>query len=196
MRLLITKYDSYCKRCNKEVEKGKEVYYEKSMGIFCIDCKPKDVEEIRYYRQLKIDKKKERLNNRANRLEKEANSKMEEMDSYRGDTAFHTQPGHIPQRARIIKKYDKGLEMLSEANELKEKANYMDSARVKGDAARRDEAKRKRNDELISIGSKVNDFAFGIGEVKKVNKKTYTIKWNSGGTYTRDKIFVKPLINK
>ncbi len=61
------------------------------------------------------------------------------------------------------------------------------------DAERAREAQRAELDKVIGIGSKVYDFAYGDGEVVKVNKKTYMIKWASGGQFTRDKTYVKPL---
>jgi len=48
-------------------------------------------------------------------------------------------------------------------------------------------------DERISKGSRVHDFAFGDGEVIRVCKKSYRIKFDGGFTYARDKSYVAPL---
>lgn len=190
MRLLKTKYQGICKRCNNKIDIDTEVYYEKSMGIFCIGCEPKNEEETRYYRQLKVDKKKERLIKRADKLEAEAESKMTEFNSHRGDHAFMFQPGRIPYRDKVVKRYDKGMEMLNEAKETREKAeNY--HVRVKGDAEKERQAERDKQDKIIIVNTPVYDFCFGIGIVMKVNKKTYTIKFDDGNQFTRDKTFVK-----
>lgn len=67
------------------------------------------------------------------------------------------------------------------------------STRVMGDAERAREQKRAELDKVIGVGSRVYDFAYGEGQVVKVNTKTYTIKWTRGGQFARDKTFVKPV---
>jgi mannose/cellobiose epimerase-like protein (N-acyl-D-glucosamine 2-epimerase family) len=39
-------------------------------------------------------------------------------EPYRGDVAFATQPGHIPERARILRATDKSFELMREAQRL------------------------------------------------------------------------------
>jgi len=39
-----------------------------------------------------------------------AAERFAQADPYRGDIAFNTQPGHIPERARVIRATDKGIE--------------------------------------------------------------------------------------
>jgi len=57
MREIIVKYNGECKRCNAVLDVGTKAMYEKSMGCFCVGCEPKDVEEIRFFRLAKNEKK-------------------------------------------------------------------------------------------------------------------------------------------
>lgn len=82
---------------------------------------------------------------------------------------------------------------MKNAEGFREKAKNLLNIRVAGDAARRDQTQREANDLLIHKGSKINDIVFGEGTVISVHKKSYRIQWDSGRTWARDKIFVKPL---
>ena len=196
MRVIINKYQSACKRCNNTLEIGTEIYYEKSQGVFCIGCEPKTEDEIRYYRTLKAQKRADQLINKSNRLRIEANDKLKSEEHFRGDYAFNTQPGHIPERARLIRRWDKGRELLEESEKAKEKAEsiMIYKTKVKGDAERKRELQRTEQDKIIKVGSIIYDFCFGKGIVVSIHKKSYRIKFDSGGTYSRDKTYVK-LIN-
>jgi hypothetical protein len=46
---------------------------------------------------------------------------------YRGDFAFNTQPGHIPERARVIARTDRAIEGLQKAERLDERADNIES---------------------------------------------------------------------
>src|SRR5437588_7142057 len=158
------------------------------------------MDDRRQYRQNKLHKKIQRLRNKAETLEKRADKKQAAFNAHRGDIAFLTQPASPSssfgkQRDRIYKRYDQGLQLLAEAQALREKAKYLErrGAVVKGDAERARQEKRERLDTLISIGSKVYDFCYQEGEVIRVNKKTYTIRFTSGFTCAREKTFVKPV---
>ena len=155
--------------------------------------------DIRAYRQNKLNKKIERLRNRAERLEKIAEQKQAEFNFQRGDIAFLTQPASLSssfgkQRQRIVDKYDKGIELQIEAQKLREKADWLEKrgVSVKGDAEAKRQREREQQDKIISVGSKVYDFAYEEGEVIRVNKKTYTIRFTGGFTCAREKTFVKP----
>jgi len=52
---------------------------------------------------------------------------------------------------------------------------------------------RRENDKLVSIGSKVCDFCYGVGTVVRINKKTYSIRFPLGSICPRDKSYVVPL---
>lgn len=60
-------------------------------------------------------------------------------------------------------------------------------------AEQKRQAVREVNDQQIQVGSVVKDAIFGRGIVTKVNQKSYSIKFDSGSTYPRDKSFVKPI---
>jgi hypothetical protein len=46
---------------------------------------------------------------------------------YRGDHAFNFQPGHIPQRARLIAREDRAHESLRKAERMNEKADHIEA---------------------------------------------------------------------
>ena len=194
MRQITIRYEGECRRCGNGLEIGQPAFYEKSMGCFCIGCEPKDTEEIRHYRKLKAEKKAERLTNKASRLEREAEQKMSAFNSFRGDTAFMTQPGHIPGRDRIMKRYDKGHELLREAQQARDRAESIKKVRVAGDAERKRERIRAAMDQKVQKGSRVYDFCFGNGTIVSIHKKSYRIKFDqSGSTWARDKSFIRAL---
>jgi hypothetical protein len=70
-------------------------------------------------------------------------------------------------------RYNKGLELHSEAQELKEHADWIEKAgvRVKGDAEKQRQQERDARDKVFTVGSKVYEWCFGDGEIVKVNKK-------------------------
>lgn len=195
MRQLTVKYAGQCKRCNKDLEIGQPAMYEKSMGIFCIGCEPKDVEEIRAFRLEKAERKAEKYEAWAEKREQKANVQLNSNPSVRHDWAFITQPGHIPMRAQMIKADDKAFESLQVAERFRNKADSLRHVRVAGDAERRYQAQREANDSVIQKGSKVVDIVFGEGTVISIHKKSYRIQWDrSGSTWARDKSFVKPIV--
>lgn len=110
--------------------------------------------------------------------------------------------GHHSQRRheRMFEKRDNffktQIELEEKAKRFREKANNLeDFANTnKGDAERKREQERQANDAVVRVGSKVKDWVFGLGEVLKVNKKTYTIKWPSGSVFTRDKSYIQPIV--
>jgi Domain of unknown function (DUF3560) len=46
-------------------------------------------------------------------------------ERFRGDVAFNTQPGHIPERARLIRRQEKGFELRQKADHHKAKASAL-----------------------------------------------------------------------
>jgi hypothetical protein len=169
--------------------------YEKSMGIFCVGCEPKDTDKIRQYRTIKAERRADQLIQKAERLEADAGRRAAPMEAMRGDTAFFTQPGQIPYRDRIFKAYDRAGELFGEAREARERAEGVMryKTRVAGDAEKRRQAEREALDVLISKGSRVHDPVGGDGEVLGVFKKSYRIKFDRGFTWARDKSYVRPI---
>lgn len=201
MRQLTVKYQGECKKCGQSLEVGQSAMYEKSMGIFCIGCEPKEVEEIRAFRLEKAEAKAERYEKWAYKREHEAQAALNSFPSMRHDWAFITQPGHIPARARMNKADDRAYESLHIAEGMRNKAESLRNVTIAGDAERKRQAKREALDQLISKGSRVIDAVFGEGTVLSIHKKSYRIQFISKCgpeqfyTCARDKSFVKPLNN-
>lgn len=199
MRQLTVKYEGECRKCGKVLEIGQPAMYEKYTGIFCIGCQPTEVEEIRAYRLERAEKKAQKYEEWAEKREIRANTQLNSHPEMRHDWAFITQPGHIPQRARMIKADDRAFESLKIAEGMRNKAESLLNVRVAGDAERNRQAKREYLDSLISKGSKVYDNVFGEGMVLSIHKKSYRIQFNSKAgegqffTCARDKSFIKPL---
>ena len=199
MRQLTVKYQGECKRCGQSLEASQPAIYEKSMGIFCVGCEPKDTEEIRAFRLAKAERKAEKYEEWAGKREHKANAQLNSNPETRHDWAFITQPGHIPMRARMIKADDKATESLQVAQGFREKAKNLLNVRVVGDAERNRQAKREALDQLISKGSRVIDAVFGEGIVLSIHKKSYRIQFISKCgldqffTCARDKSYVRPL---
>lgn len=195
MRQITIKYAGDCRRCGNPLEVGQAAMYEKSQGIFCLGCEPKDAEEVRQYRTLKAEARADQLIGKAERLEADASRRAAPMERMRGDTAFFTQPGRIPYRDRIFKAYDRAGELFKEARQARERAEgvMIYKTRVAGDAEKRRQAERGALDAVILKGSRVNDPVFGEGEVLGVFKKSYRIKFDRGFTYARDKSYVRPI---
>lgn len=199
MRQLTVKYQGECKKCGQSLEVGQPAMYEKSMGIFCPGCEPKETEEIRAFRLEKAERKAEKYEEWADKREHKANAQLNSHSEVRHDLAFITQPGHIPMRAQMIKSDDKAIESLQVAEGFRNKAENLRNVRVVGDAERNRQIKREALDQLISKGSKVYDAVFGEGEVLSIHKKSYRIAFKSKVDNTkpficaRDKSYIKPL---
>lgn len=104
--------------------------------------------------------------------------------SEKGDRGF---------RGRIQSKYAKESELRNKADYHTQKAENIlkYGSRVRGDAERERQSKRDALDAAVSIGMKVRDAVFGEGEVTRINRKSYTLKFASGWTCARDKSYVK-----
>ena len=197
MRQITVKYEGECSKCGAVLPVSSQAMYEKTTGIFCVGCEPTTTDEIRKYRQIKLDRKSESRQDWANSARKKADAIDESLTPYK-DFAFITQPiliGHHSENShrnllkRIHNKMDK-------EHELRQKAERHQSlvgrkAVVKGDAERNRQRQRENQDKIIGKGTKIFDFCFGNGTVVKVNKKTYTIQFESGSKFTRDKVYVK-----
>ena len=150
-----------------------------------------NTEEQRKIKKEKAERKARRVESRARRLLKEA-QRIE--DSWPKDVihdiAFNTQPGHIPLRARIIRQHDKVLRLREEAKRLLEKAENIRiyGSRIKGDAERAREEKREKLDQEVQIGSRVYCPLYGWGEVLRIYKKSYKVKFDRGFVLTVDKV--------
>ena len=105
----------------------------------------------------------------------------------------HSERGHRRLIERIQVASRNESEHFEMAEKHRQKANNIlkYQTRVAGDAERARQIEREKLDQVISVGSRVTDFIFGSGVVVKVNRKTYTIKFDSGGTYAREKTYCR-----
>lgn len=191
MRLLISKYDGQCAKCSTTLSIGDEIAYEKFTGVFCPSCFPTDSEEIRAYRQARNDRKAAKYQEWADKRIKKASAVFDHNRRYTSDYAFNTQPGHIPLRARIIAQNDRAYESLEKARGMERKAESLSApVAVKGDAEKRDIAKRAFVDTWIKPEMMVDTCHYGVLKVLKVNKKTVTLEGRFG-KLTHDKIFIR-----
>jgi len=72
--------------------------------------------------------KADRLREWAGKREVSASAVLAAHEIYRGDTAFNTQPGHIPLRARVIAQDDRAFESLAKAREMSDRADSIEAA--------------------------------------------------------------------
>lgn len=195
MRPITVKYAGQCRKCGRDFEPGDPAIYEKRVGLFCNEHAPTDPEEIRAYRQEGADRKADRYEEWGQKRVREANATLNyNHQHYTSDIAFNTQPGHFPLRARVIAQNDRAFESITKGEEMLGKAERLRHVQVAGDAERKRQAKREALDKIIAKGSRVFDFAFGVGTVVGIYLKSYRIKFDaSGSTYARDKSYVRPM---
>jgi len=175
MRQLTVKYQGQCAKCGNALDIGNQAMYEKSMGIFCIGCEPKDVEEIRFFRQAKADRKADNYVEWAEKRKVEAIARLNTYPEVRHDIAFLTQPGHIPMRERMYKSDEIAFRSLNKADEMLEKAESIRCVSVKGDKERARQKEREENLARFKVGDVVDTIMFGKGTILKFNKKTVKI---------------------
>jgi hypothetical protein len=69
-----------------------------------------------------------RLREWAEKRKQRADAALKSHEHYRGDYAFNTQPGHIPERARVIKQEDRAFESLRKADSMDARARSIEAA--------------------------------------------------------------------
>lgn len=74
------------------------------------------------------ERKAERLREWAEKRQEEASATLQrDRETYGGDVAFNTQPGHIPLRARVIARTDRAFASLSKAQSMESRAANIES---------------------------------------------------------------------
>lgn len=73
-------------------------------------------------RRERLEARAERLEGWAAKREAEAAAVLKSHERYRGDHAFNFQPGHIPERARVIRQADRAFESLDKAAGMSSRA--------------------------------------------------------------------------
>ena len=188
MRMIVAKYNGECRECGAAVAIGDSVVYEKRVGVFCPDCAPVDPEEVRRVRTEAGERKAAKYDGWAEKRVTDATAVLERDRVFTDDHAFNTQPGHIPERARVIARSDRAFESLNKAREMSGKADRLrGSVRVKGDADTKRQAKREIVLGWIEVGMNVDTAVFGCGVVEKVNKKTAKVgSMGCSGTWSQN----------
>lgn len=186
MRKISVKYDGTCTKCGNALVVGSEVMYGKTTGIFCLGCEPTDIEEIRTYRQNRLDRRNDRRKTWAASARQKITAIDKSLKPY-NDWAFITQPvlvGHHSEGRhrnllkRIHNKMDKSHELWEKAKKHEELSNQ--TAVVKGDAAARWEAVRLHVLSWLKVGDVVDCGYAAPVTVLKINKKTANIKTQFG----------------
>jgi hypothetical protein len=73
------------------------------------------------------ERRAERLRGWADKRQRDARATFAAHEQYRGDVAFNTQPGHIPERARVIAREDRAFHSLQKADRMDERASNIES---------------------------------------------------------------------
>lgn len=175
MRLLNSKYQSSCAKCERDISIGEQIAYEKMTGVFCPACFPTDPEEIRKFRQMKADRKANRYEEWAQKREERAEAALNSYPEVRHDWAFITQPGRIPLRERMNRADARAMEDIDEALAMRQKAQSLRNVRVAGDAERKRESQREKARSWAKVGMKIHSGFSGKATIKKINKKTVTV---------------------
>ena len=185
MRQITARFASDCRECGASIEAGTVAVHEKGVGLFCIGCAPTDPEVIRAYRTERAERKAARREEWAKGHQKKAEALHGRDDHLRQDWAFVTQPGHIPERARMIRRTERAWEHSKAAAVHQAKANSLRAGVVvAGDRERRRQAEREAADTLISKGDLIDSGLYGQGVVTKINAKTYTVAFRGGAFIT------------
>lgn len=190
MRTFTNRYPSECLKCNADLPVGTLIGYDKPSGTYCIPCSQTLTDdELREFRTAKAERKAERREEWAQGHREKAAALHKRNDPYRGDIAFHTQPGHIPERARALRRTEKAWEHERTAAEHMGKAHGIRAnVRVKGDKEREREAKResvrvKMKERGTKKGDKISCALYGTCEILRINKKTLTVQMKSESGY-------------
>ncbi|MGE0545063.1 MAG: hypothetical protein AB7R89_33315 [Dehalococcoidia bacterium] len=189
MRTLISKYAGQCARCGQDIPIGATIRYEKRTGVFCVGCEPTDVEDIRSFRQAKIDRKNARREEWAQARERRANAYQRRSDHLMGrdtspdgraDWALVTQPGYIPQRAQANRAQERAWDEQNAA--AAHRARMSPDAYVKGD---RERARQQHRDAVrdrlrAHVGQQVTCHPYGLVTLIRVNGKSATVETPRG----------------
>lgn len=151
---------------------------------------PATGDRLREIRQAKQDRYRARLLDRAERAERRGDEARAKIKPHEREFLSLMEPvkrGHHSQRrhekliARAQKSFmDAGREY-SDAEKLRNRAEYLAPARVAGDAERERQAARDKASAAIGAGDKVRSIVYGDGIVTKVNKNTFTVNIVSRG---------------
>lgn len=181
MRLLTSRWDGECAKCAAPLPAGSSIMYERGCGSFCVGCEPSP-DELRELRRAALDRKAARREDWAAARQKRADRLLAHRPG-EDDWAFITQPGHIPARARMHERVDRGIQEQQAANRHAGIAASLRAtpALVAGDTARRREEANERAKarvlDWIKVGMVVlaNPYPTPM-PVLRLNAKTVTVR--------------------
>ena len=157
--------------------------------------KPLTPDELRAYRQDRQDRRADRLRDRAALADARAAKASNKISKGEREFLALMEPvkvGHHSERRHrklLQRSWDSLMEAGKEAHyagQLRQRADWLQPARVAGDAARERQEANEAAKGQFAIGDTVRDIILGLGVVFRVNAKTLTIRFNSGGTYPRE----------
>lgn len=196
MRSITLQYPGECRACGAQLPVGAGAIYERRVGVWCPPCAPTDHETIREARQEAADRKADQIEGWAASRRHKAEALDAQNAPYRGDVAFDTQPGHIPERARAIARTERAWGHTAKALDFEARADRLRrGVRVAGDAERERQAKREAVRAWLRVGMRVETGLYGFGVVERINRKTATIgQMGQHGTdrTTVDLVFLRP----
>lgn len=187
MRTITSKYSGDCARCGTGYEPGAPIMYEKATGCFCVGCEPTEPDDIRAFRQARIDTKNDRREEwaqarerRAGQAQARSDSLMQRDSSGRADWALVTQPGYIPQRAQANRAQERAWSEAAAAAE--HRAKKSGPAVVAGDRERKRQAHRDAVRDLVKarVGTTVRCHPYGEVKLLRVNQKSATVETPRG----------------
>lgn len=155
-----------------------------------IDLEPATGERLRALRQARIDRRRERLLAQADNADKRADQAYNRIGGHERDFLKLAEPikvGHHSEgrHRKLIQRYNdamsKSCEESATAAKLRQRAEWMQPAQVKGDAERAKEAEREAARASIFVGDYIDTVVFGKGIVLKRNAKTFSVKIESSG---------------
>lgn len=162
--------------------------------------KPLTGEELRAARAEKNQRKADRLKKQLSTAERRSKEYHEKSDSYVKNIPFgqpilvghHSEGVHRKAIKRSQQNMDRAVEEYNRAERLKSRIKSLEKKPVvKGDAAKGYAKQDAERDKYVKVGSQVNEAIFGRGTVTRVNKKTYSIKYDSGFKTAQPKHFVQ-----
>lgn len=158
---------------------------------------PATGERLRAIRQDRQDRRHDRLLKRADAADRRADKASKRISTHEKDFLRLCEPvkiGHHSQRRheKLIKRaqdafFAEGAERLK-AQKLRNSAEWIAPAAIKGDAEARRQAKRDAVAGLFAIGDTVACIMFGQGVITRINAKTFTVTHSTRGfTFKLDK---------
>lgn len=155
--------------------------------------KPLSPDELRAYRQDRQDRRAERLLERAALADKRSDAAANKLSRGERDFLSLAEPvkvGHHSER-RHRKLLDKALNSAMEAGreakyaaDLRSRAQWLQPARVKGDAAREHAEANAAKRDTFSVGDRVKSVIYGECIIIRRNPKSFSIRTSSGYVVT------------